>query len=236
MNKIQNLLLFCLYVFFIFVIVKFTIETKNMTLIVETVNLQEWLDRQLSWESRNYVVTGNEEFKKKYSEYSSSAPEKWSELSYLSDFKKYDNYSLEKIYSMFSIYDNELKYLYDAQDVRKDLLWIETVSINMFEGYVDENDEAKSKFDESKTKTFIQFSKKGTKDMKKEAVNMLFSSDYLNKELMFTKLIRKGAESIFGRQQSLINTYKSLIFVVLVLILVANMYLFQTTGLKNKKV
>jgi hypothetical protein len=223
MNKIEYFGVFIIYVIFVILILQFKSESNEMTLMVETSNLQEWLDSQMSWESRNYVVSGKDDFKSKYSSYTSSSPAKWSDLSYLDAFKKFDNYSLEKIYSTFSIYDDDLKYLYDAQNIRKDLMWIETVSINMYDGYIDENDEAKSKFESNPVKKFIQFTVKSPTDMKKEAVNMLFSPEYVNKKNMFTALVKKGSEIILKRQQSHVNTYGYLIMFSLLIILVINL-------------
>lgn len=227
MNKLEYLGVFIIYLLFVIWIVQFKSESNKMTLMVETSNLQEWLDSQMSWESRNYVVSGKDDFKIKYSSYTSSSPAKWSDLSYLADFKKFDNYSLEKIYSTFAIYDDDLKYLYDAQNIRKELMWIETVSINMYDGYIDENDEAKSKFESNPVKTFIPFTVKSSNDMKKEAVNMLFSPEYINKKNMFTALVRKGSEIILKRQQSHVNTYNYLIVFTLLIILGVNLYYWR---------
>jgi hypothetical protein len=223
MNKIEYFGVFIIYVLFVVLVVLFKSESNKMALMIETSNLQEWLDSQMSWESRNYVVSGKDDFKSKYSSYTSSSPAKWSDLSYLSAFKKFDNYSLEQIYGTFSIYDTDLKYLYDAQNIRKDLMWIETVSINMYDGYIDENDEANSKIESHSVKKFIPVTAKSPTDMKKEAVNMLFSPEYVNKKNMFTALVKKGTEIILKRQQSHVNTYGYLIMLNLLLIVAVNL-------------
>ena len=64
-------------------------------------------------------------------------------------------------------------------------MWDEIMAMNMYEGFVDEDEEAKRVFDNQPLpKKYIQFNKKiedqeELEKMRQEAINMLYSDDYL---------------------------------------------------------
>ncbi len=216
--------------------VKSNVEASNLTLLNEVIACQDRINMETTNRSRNYVVTGKEEDKKMYNDISSIAngPGNWMTISFYPPMEQYASKLLPELYDMFTLYDNELEYMKQADKLQQELMFTEITAMNWFDGLEDdENNSSETKFKSDKTKQFIRFTKEIEKDKKtakqKEAINLLYSPQYINGINRITTLMNTGSSLMLKRQIKLVLTYNVLKYIILSIIVIYHGYTYYVT-------
>jgi hypothetical protein len=233
MNKIEIVVLIFLYLAFMVCSVKSTIESSNLTLLNEVIACQDRINMETINRSRNYVVTGYKEEKERYNEVSSIAngPGSWMSISFYPPMEQYSTKSLSELYDMFTLYDNEVEYMKQANKLQQEVMFTEITAMNWYDGLEDnENQTAETAFKSDKSKQFIRFTKEIENDKKttkqKEAVNLLYSQEYINSINRINKLMDTGSSLLLKRQIKLVLIYNVLKYVILSIIVIYHGYTY----------
>jgi len=233
MNKIEIFVLIFLYIIFMICSVKSNIEASNLTLLNEVISCQDKVNMETTNRSRNYVVTGREEEKKLYNDISSIAngPGNWMTISFYPPMQEYSSKLLMELYDMFRLYDNEVEYMKQANELHQELMFTQITAMNWFDGLEDdENQTSETMFKSDKSKNFIRFTKEIEKDKKiakqKDAVNLLYSPEYINSVNRIDKLIDTGSSLLLKRQIKLVLTYNVLKYILLSIIVIYHGYTY----------
>jgi hypothetical protein len=232
MELYQTIILTILYVIFIVCVFKADVEENNLTLLNEVIACQDRVDMETTNRARNYLVTGSEEEKRSYNDIASisNGPGNWMTISFYPPMKNYSLKTLPELYDMFTLYDNEKAYMLQADKKQQDNMFTEITAMNWFDGFEDEDGKGEAKFKTDKLKQFVRFTKEIENDKKeakrKEAVNLLYSTEYMNKETEIVKLLDTGSMLILVRQISLVRSYHTIKYVLLLFIVLFHGYTF----------
>jgi hypothetical protein len=232
MELYQIIILTILYLVFILCIFKADREENNLILLNEVITCQDRVDMETTNRARNYLVTGSEEEKRLYNDVSSisNGPGNWMTISFYPPMKNYADKTLSQLYEMFTLYDNEKAYMIQADKKQQENMFTEITAMNWFDGFEDEDGTGEAKFKSDKLKQFVRFTKEIEKDKKeakrKEAVNLLYSVEYMNKETEITKLLDTGSMLILTRQINLVRSYHVIQYLLLLIIVIFHGYTF----------
>ena len=232
MELYQIIILTILYLLFILSVFKSDTEENNLILLNEVITCQDRVDSETTNRARNYLVTGSDEEKRIYNEISSisNGPGNWMTISFYPDMKNYAYKNLSELYNMFTLYDNEKAYMIEADKKQQENMFTEITAMNWFDGFEDEDGQAEVKFNSDKLKQFVRFTKEIENDKKeakrKEAINLLYSVEYINKETEINKLIENGSMLILTRQIRLVRSYHIIKYVLLLSIVLFHGYTF----------
>lgn len=188
---------------------------QREVLVSYFITVNAYISDILTRNIRAYVITGNDEFKRRYFEILNTrdGDGTWETIIAHPWFKN-EKRTLSQLFNAFNFNEEELRFIEGSRQESAKLVWTEIVAINMTEGYIDEDNKGKETFDQKELSnvSFIQFNKKvedqaTLKKMKQEAVDMLFSSEYLNSKKKIDVMAYEGEKMIAQRED---NKVKSL--------------------------
>lgn len=158
----------------------------------EIVSLMVEATQGLVTNSRNYILTGNTEFKNRYDTILKVAEgnEKWEKLTPHPWFNN-KTQTLRDIIKIAQFSKDETDILDQMNDLIEGLIWDEITAMNNYDGRVDIDNKFRLLYDELVFKKFIKFSEKQPErlqELRIKSVNMLFGKEYIEKLNELTSL------------------------------------------------
>jgi hypothetical protein len=210
---LYNFIILLLCLFIVLLNLYLSRQYQKQILVLKICDANLLMSKQLSEDSRAYIVTGNEEYKNEYFEILKirSGVSSWDKF-YDNQWFKGKIADINDMYKMLGLNDTDISYLKIAREESINLVWKEIEAMNWYEGYVDEDGKGREAY-ESKvgTKTFVRFTTKVSdesklKKLKQEAIDLLYSSDYLDSTNDIEKLSKKGIDAVMRREENKLST------------------------------